>query len=96
MSQDVFTDSISDRICKHMNDDHSDAIVLYAQAFGNCPEATAAKMLSIDATGMNLDVETDEGTERSLRIAFDRHLKDAQDAHHILVDMMKEARQKLS
>lgn len=93
MSQDVFAD-ISDRICKHMNDDHSDAIVLYAKAFGNCTEATAAKMLSIDASGMNLDVET-HGTAQPLRIPFDRELKDAQDAHLILVDMMKEARQKI-
>ncbi|MGB3558002.1 MAG: DUF2470 domain-containing protein [Geitlerinemataceae cyanobacterium] len=94
MSQDVFTD-ISDRICKHMNDDHSDAIVMYAKAFGNSPEATAAKMLSIDAKGMNLDVEAG-GTSQPVRIAFDRDLKNAEDAHHILIDLMKEARKQLS
>lgn len=93
MSQDVFTE-ISDRICKHMNDDHSDAVVLYAKAFGNCPEASAAKMLSIDAQGMNLDVET-HGTSQPIRIPFDRDLKDAEDAHHILIDLMKEARKQL-
>ncbi|HIK32970.1 MAG TPA: DUF2470 domain-containing protein [Oscillatoriales cyanobacterium M59_W2019_021] len=93
MSQDVFSE-ISDRICKHMNDDHSDAVVLYAQALGNCPEATAAKMLSIDAKGMNLEVEAN-GASQPMRIGFDRDLKDAQDAHLILVDLMKQARQQL-
>lgn len=93
MSQDVFSE-ISDRICKHMNDDHSDAVVLYAQAFGNCPKATAAKMLSIDARGMNLEVETN-GASQPVRIGFDRDLVDAKDAHTILVDLMKQARQQL-
>ena len=37
--------AISDRICKHMNDDHGDALVLYVKAFGNSPEAESAKML---------------------------------------------------
>lgn len=38
MSKD-FSADISSRICKHMNDDHADAIVLYAKAFGGVTDA---------------------------------------------------------
>lgn len=49
-----FSAEISSRICNHMNEDHADAVVLYAQAFGGVANATAAEMVSIDAEGMNL------------------------------------------
>ena len=38
---DSFTSDISDRICSHMNEDHQDAVLLYAQKFGSYPNATA-------------------------------------------------------
>ncbi|NET74424.1 MAG: DUF2470 domain-containing protein, partial [Sphaerospermopsis sp. SIO1G2] len=41
-----FSPEISSRICKHMNEDHANAIVIYAQAFGKSEDATAAEMLS--------------------------------------------------
>ena len=44
----AFPPEVSDRICKHMNQDHADAVVQYAQAFGGMPEATAATLLAID------------------------------------------------
>ena len=49
-----FSVEVSDRICKHMNDDHANAVVLYAQNFGGLSNATAAEMVSIDSQGMNL------------------------------------------
>jgi len=85
--------TISDRICNHMNEDHADAVVLYARVFGNTPDAMAAKMLSIDPLGMDLSVEG-ENTNSKVRIAFDAPLKDAEDAHHTLIKMVKQARQK--
>lgn len=89
---DAFSPAISDRICKHMNEDHADAIALYAKAFGNEPETTAAQMNKIDAQGMDLTVQVN-GTSKVVRIAFDHDLKDAEDAHHTLIDMVKQARQ---
>jgi putative heme iron utilization protein len=91
MSEPI-TPAISDRICKHMNDDHSDAIVLYAKAFGNSPETETAQMISIDPQGMNLSVQV-KGETVPIRIEFDRELADAQDAHYKLIDMVKQARQ---
>ena len=88
---DSFSPEISDRICAHMNEDHADAVVLYARVFGGAAEAIAARMKKIDAQGMDLTVET--ATETTpLRIAFSHKLKDAEDAHHTLIDMVKQAR----
>jgi putative heme iron utilization protein len=90
---DNFSDEISARICKHMNQDHSDAIVLYAQAFGGIEDAIAAQMQSIDAEGMNLSVTANQ-TELPVRIQFDHVLADAEDAHHTLVAMLKQVKAK--
>lgn len=88
---DVITPQISDRICKHMNEDHGEAIVLYAKAFGNTPDAASAKMLAIDPQGMDLIAQVD-GTETPVRIEFDHTLQDSEDAHQTLIAMVKQAR----
>ena len=88
---ETITPAISDRICKHMNEDHANAVVLYAQVFGNSPEAEAAEMISIDPQGMDLSAQIN-GTTVPVRINFDRVLKDAEDAHYTLIDMVKQAR----
>ncbi|MBE9128379.1 MULTISPECIES: DUF2470 domain-containing protein [unclassified Coleofasciculus] len=91
---EAFTPEVSDRICKHMNEDHADAIALYARTFGNSPDTESAQLVSIDAGGMNLMTQVN-GTSAPLRIEFDRPLKDSEDAHHTLIDMVKEARASL-
>ena len=89
---DVITPAISDRICKHMNEDHSEAIVLYAKVFGNAPDSESAKMISIDSEGMNLTT-TSKGESQDIRIIFDHVLQDSEDAHQTLIAMVKQARQ---
>ena len=92
MSKD-FSADISSRICKHMNDDHADAIVVYAKAFGGIKDANAAQMLSIDAQGMDLTAQVN-GEAVPVRIQFDHVLADAEDAHQTLIAMVKQARVK--
>ncbi len=75
-----------------MNEDHAEAIVLYAKVFGHVTAATAAEMVAIDAQGMDLLTQVD-GTPTPTRIVFDHVLQDAEDAHHTLIDMVKQARQ---
>ncbi|MEM9135841.1 MAG: DUF2470 domain-containing protein [Cyanobacteria bacterium P01_F01_bin.42] len=88
---DLLTPAISDRICKHMNDDHAEAVVLYAKCFGNVDSATAAQMQSIDSTGMDIQVES--GGETSVvRVEFDHALTDSEDAHQTLIAMVRKAR----
>jgi putative heme iron utilization protein len=86
-----FSTEISDRICKHMNEDHASAVALYAQTFGNSPDTEAAQMLSIDSQGMNLMTQV-KGESVPLRIEFDHALQDSEDAHHTLIAMVKQAR----
>ncbi|MBW4560432.1 MAG: DUF2470 domain-containing protein [Mojavia pulchra JT2-VF2] len=88
-----FSAEISSRICNHMNEDHADAVVLYAKAFGGVADATAAHLLSIDSQGMDLTAQVNEETV-PLRIAFDHVLADAEDAHQTLIAMVKQARVK--
>lgn len=85
------TPTVSDRICKHMNEDHADAVLLYAQHYGGSAEASAAVMASIDADGMTLSATIDHQTV-PVRVAFDHTLEGAEDAHHTLIDMLKRAR----
>ena len=90
---DTFSTEISSRICNHMNEDHAEAVVLYAQAFGGLQAVTTAQMLSIDAKGMNLTAQVNEESI-PIRIEFDHVLTDAEDAHQTLIAMVKQARVK--
>lgn len=92
---DPITPAISDRICKHMNDDHADAIALYARALGQQPDATAATLLRIDPQGMDLEAQVN-GDTVPLRIAFDHELADSEDAHQTLIALVKQARASLA
>ncbi|ABC98750.1 putative heme iron utilization protein [Thermostichus sp. MS-CIW-21] len=91
---DPLTPQVSERICKHMNEDHADAVALYARVFGQVEGVVQARMEAIDAEGMDLQVEVD-GAVRKLRIPFDHPLKDSEDAHHTLIAMLKQARAQL-
>jgi putative heme iron utilization protein len=85
---------ISDRICAHMNEDHANAVVLYAQTYGGLTDATTAEMIAINPQGMDLKAQVN-GETVPVRIKFDRVLKDAEDAHHTLIAMIKQARAKI-
>ncbi len=88
---DMITPEVSDRICKHMNDDHLDAVLLYAKVYGQVEGATGATMQSIDPSGMTLSAQV-AGDETPVRIAFDHTLTDSEDAHQTLIGMIRSAR----
>jgi putative heme iron utilization protein len=88
---DPITPEISDRICKHMNDDHASAVLTYAHVYGKTPTAATAAMSAIDPLGMDLTAQVD-GETVSLRIPFDRELTDSEDAHQTLITMIRQAR----
>ncbi len=92
---DIITPEISNRICQHMNEDHADAVLLYAKAFAGSTTATAARMLAIDPEGMDLMTTTD-GSEVPVRIGFDHTLQDSEDAHQTLIAMVRQARTQLA
>jgi putative heme iron utilization protein len=89
---EAFSPEVSDRICAHMNQDHADAVALYAKVFGGVADVASAEIIKIDAQGMDLKVQASNAAT-PVRIAFDHDLKDAEDAHYTLIAMVKQARQ---
>ncbi|MEM6452197.1 MAG: DUF2470 domain-containing protein [Cyanobacteria bacterium P01_D01_bin.105] len=85
---ETITPQVSDRICRHMNKDHAAAVLTYAQRYGHQQSATAATLTAIDHTGMDLQAEV-SGETLPVRITFEHELKDAADAHHTLVAMLR-------
>ena len=92
MSEPI-TPAISDLTCKHMHEVHAGEIAIYPQVYGNAPQTETALMDSIDPQGMNISA-TVAGEAVPVRVEFDHTLVDAEDAHHTLVAMIKQARGK--
>ncbi len=84
MPSESITPKISDRICKHMNEDHSSAVLAYASHYGGLKKAKKAVMKKITSTSMQLKVD-----EELIHISFDHFLTDSEDAHLTLVSMLK-------
>jgi putative heme iron utilization protein len=90
---DPITPEVSQRICTHMNDDHAEAVLMYAKVYGQAEDATAATMKSIDPEGMDLNVTLGEEAT-TIRVPFERSLTDSEDAHQVLIAMVRQARAK--
>jgi putative heme iron utilization protein len=88
---DPITPEVSQRICTHMNDDHGEAVLMYAKVYGQAENATAATMQSIDPEGMDLNVMLGEEAT-TIRVPFERSLTDSEDAHQVLIAMVRKAR----
>ncbi|MGB1416690.1 MAG: DUF2470 domain-containing protein [Synechococcus sp.] len=84
MPADPLTDAVSTRICRHMNDDHAEAVVAYARHYGGVDAPQTARMVAVRPDAMELEVDGS-----SLQIAFDHTLSDSEDAHQTLVAMLR-------
>lgn len=89
MQQKLSADAAAN-ICRHMNDDHADAVAAYARAYGNVANVAAATMVGLDVHEMRLAVDTGEG-HIVTRIAFDHVLQDTDDARMTLIAMAQNA-----
>ena len=79
---------------EHMNEDHADSVLAYAQHFGDRREASAAELLSLNNKEMQIRIETQSGAE-DLSIPFSHTLKNGHDAHMTMIKMSKEAKNAL-
>jgi putative heme iron utilization protein len=79
-------------IVTHMNQDHADALVAYARAFGGV-EADEAVMTSVDRLGFKLRV-TKGDRRHAVRIAFPREATTAGGSRTVLIEMLQQARAK--
>ncbi len=84
MAADPLTPAVSDRICRHMNDDHADAVVAYARHYGGISSAEVVRMLAVAPEAMRLEVDG-----AVVEIPFDHTLTDSEDAHRTLVAMLR-------
>ncbi|WP_419838379.1 HugZ family protein [Candidatus Poriferisodalis sp.] len=78
-------------IIEHMNDDHADANLMYAQVQAGLSDATEAAMVGIDRYGLTLRVATPAGP-RMARVLFPEPLADADAAQSAVIDLLKVAR----
>jgi putative heme iron utilization protein len=78
-------------ILRHMNDDHSSAVLAYARALASIPDASGATMTAVDRYGFEIAVATPEGP-RAARLEFDAPVATADDVRRVLVAMVKRAR----
>lgn len=84
MAADPLTPEVSDRICKHMNDDHAAAVLAYARHYGGLTNAQSARMLAVAPEAMRLEVDGN-----TVEVPFDHTLSDSDDAHRTLVSMLR-------
>tara|TARA_B100001027_G_scaffold112517_1_gene77653 strand:- start:241 stop:543 length:303 start_codon:yes stop_codon:yes gene_type:complete len=94
-SQAPFSQEDVLRMVSHMNDDHADSVLAYAQHFGQCRDATAATLIDVTADAMMLKVVV-MGDEKEINIPFEHPLKSGHDAHMTMVKMSKAAKKSLS
>jgi putative heme iron utilization protein len=78
-------------ICNHMNEDHADALRLYAAVFAETP-ADSARMIHVDSAGFDL-IAMQEGRHKHVRIDFAAPVTTTAEARAALVEMVKRARQ---
>lgn len=81
----------AEMICNHMNEDHADALRLYAAVFAETP-AESARMIHVDSAGFDM-IAIEEGHHKHMRIDFAAPVTTTAEARAALVEMVKRARQ---
>jgi putative heme iron utilization protein len=82
------------RAIDHLNEDHPEALLDMARAIGGCPEATAARCLDADRTGLDLIAETPAG-ETEIRVPYDEPIDEPAGLRKATVVLAKRAQQSL-
>lgn len=78
-------------VIEHMNDDHTEANLLYVQRLAGLTDATEATMVGIDRHGVTLQAATPAGP-RQARLAFDAPLTSPDDARPAVIELLAKAR----
>lgn len=81
----------AERAIAHLNDDHADALLEMARALGGRPEATAARCLDADRTGLDLLVRTPNG-EVEARVSYDEPIEGPEGLREATVKLAHRAR----
>jgi len=79
-------------ILAHMNRDHADALLTFARVLGQV-EADEASMVGVDRLGFKLRVRSGDRLQ-SVRIAFPREVTSADASRAVLIEMLRDCRQR--
>ncbi|HVY95898.1 MAG TPA: DUF2470 domain-containing protein [Solirubrobacterales bacterium] len=82
------------RAIEHLNDDHADALLEMTRALGGRPEATAARCLDADRTGLDLLAATPAG-EVPVRVEYDEPIEGPEGLRKATVKLAQRARAEL-
>ena len=82
-------------IIEHMNEDHSDALIVYCKAMSKATTTQSAVMTTIDRYGFEMDATLSDGVH-PIRIAFEHEVSSPEEARIQLVQMVKASRKILS
>ena len=94
MSLEEALDQIKDDVIAHMNDDHSDANLVYVKALAGLTDAMSARMTDFDRYGVSLTAEVPDGVSE-VRVFFLEPLAKAEDIRPALITLLKYARERL-
>jgi heme iron utilization protein len=81
-------------VCKHMNEDHEAAMIDYAKAFAGL-NADAVKMIQVDSYGFDL-IAIANGAHKPIRLDFPEPVSTTDELRKATVEMVRQARAKLS
>lgn len=84
----------AERAIVHLNEDHDDALLEMAQALGGQPEASAARCVDADRTGLDLIATTPAG-EVEVRVDYDEPIDEPQGLRKATVKLAQKARAEL-
>ena len=84
----------AERAIEHLNDDHADALLEMAQALGGRPEATAARCVDADRTGLDLVAQT-PGGEADVRVDYEEPIEGPEGLRKATVKLAQKARAEL-
>jgi putative heme iron utilization protein len=90
VGSDPFTPEVVTAICAHMNDDHAADSLVICHAVGGRRDATAARMVGLDAHGADFVIDAGSG-DTPLRIPWSHELSNRGDVRVEVVRMYQEA-----
>jgi putative heme iron utilization protein len=84
----------AERAIVHLNDDHADALLEMARALGGHPEASAARCIDADRTGLDLIVAT-PGGDVPVRVPYEEPIEGPEGLRTATVKLAHRARAEL-
>jgi putative heme iron utilization protein len=79
-----------DGVCKHMNEDHADSLVLMAERLAATP-AQSARMIHVDSRGFDV-IALQDGSHKHFRLAFPEPVSSSEETRVAMINMVKQAR----